>query len=89
MPEIKVNITKGSTTVAEQQVEVSSNNLNDLLAALKTAKSEANSVLTKLVEESKETKQTRKHDEDEDDSGSDENVDDDDDGRVSKKPNNN
>ena len=75
MPEIKVNITKGSTEVSSQPIEVSSNNLSDLLAALKTAKEQTNSVLTKLVEESKETKQTRRlsnEDEDEDNSGSEE-----------------
>lgn len=82
MPEIKVNITKGSTDVSSQSIGVSSNNLSDLLAALKTAKEQTNSVLTKLVEESKETKQTRRlshDDDDEDNSGSE------DDERAKKK----
>lgn len=83
MPEIKVNITKGSTNVASQTTEVSSNNLSDLLAALKTAKEQSNAALTKVVEESKETKQTRRisKDDDEDDEGSEE-----DDERPTKKP---
>lgn len=86
MPEIKVNITKGSTTVSNQSTEVTSSNLSDLLKALKAAKEQTNSILTKLVEESKQTTQTRKHHENDDTSGSD---DDDEDGRATKKPNNN
>jgi len=84
MPEIKVNITKGSINVTSQVTEVPSNNLSDLLAALKTAKEQSNSALTKIVEESKETKQSRRisKDDDEDEEGSEE-----DDERPTKKPN--
>lgn len=84
MPEIKINISKGSTKVSDQSVEVSSNSLTDLLAALKTAKEKSNGVLTKLVEQSKETKQTRRlsSDDDEEDSAPDE-----EDGRATKRPN--
>jgi len=85
MPEIKVSITKGSTNVASQSTEVSSNNFSDLLAALKTAKEQSNAALTKIVEESKGTKETRrisKDDDEDDEEGSEEG-----DGRPTKKPN--
>lgn len=75
MPEIIVEISKGSTKVSSQRTEVTSNNLPDLLSALKTAKEQSNSILTKLVEESKDKKvarRTSEDDEDEEDEGPDE-----------------
>lgn len=60
MPEIKVKIVRGSTEVSSKATEVASNSLTDLLASLKAAKEDANAVMTKLVEDSKDGKQTRK-----------------------------
>lgn len=85
MPEIKVTVSKGSTVISDQSNEVPSNSLSDLIAALKSTKEQTNAVLTKLVDESKETKQARRlseADDDDDESGEDE-----DEGRVTKKPN--
>jgi hypothetical protein len=72
MPEIQVKISQGLKEVSHGNIEVSSNTLPDLISALKTAKEETNTILTKLVESSKNQKQSRKttNDDDEDDSGS-------------------
>jgi len=74
MPEITVKIIQGSTEVSNSSVGVNSNEMPDLIAALKTAKEEANTVLSKLVESSKNQKQTREaseHEEDDSSSGDD------------------
>ena len=61
MPEIIVNISNGSSQVSNKMTEITTNTLGGLLSALKTAKEETNTILTKIVEEaSKESKQTRK-----------------------------
>lgn len=72
MPEIIVKIEKGSKEVSNKTTEVSLPTLPALLIALKSAKGDANSVLTKLVDDSKDLTQTRKQStaEDDDDEGS-------------------
>lgn len=75
MSEIVVKISKGSTEVSNQATAVTSSNLLDLLTALKEAKEQSNAILTKLVEESKDKKVTRRipsenDDEDEEDEDS-------------------
>lgn len=85
MPEIKVKITQGSTEVSSKSTDIPSNTMPDLLASLKAAKEATNTVLTALVESSKDQKQTRKttQDDEDDDSSSE---DDDDSARKKPKP---
>lgn len=66
MPEIIVKITQGSSEVSNKSTEVTSSDLLDLLTSMKEAKEETNAVLTRLVEQSKDKKQTRKLSENED-----------------------
>lgn len=70
MPEIIVKITQGSSEVSNKATEVTSSDLLDLLTSMREAKEETNAVLTRLVEQSKDKKQTRKLSEDEDDGDS-------------------
>lgn len=60
MPEITVKISKGPTETFSKSTDVKSNKLPDLLTSLKSAKEDTNSALTKIVDESKGSKQTKK-----------------------------
>lgn len=87
MPKITVEVTQGATTIATISTDVQSSAMPDLLSALKTAKEETNSILTKLVESSKDQKkQTRKTTKDGDDSESSSEDDEEDSDKVKKKP---
>ena len=68
MSKISVKITKNDAEVASKVTEINSNSLPDLIASLKTAKSETNSILSDLVEAEKSTnvKQAVKAEEEED-----------------------
>lgn len=61
MSQIKVQITKGSNEVSSIVTDITSNTLPDLIASLKTAKTETNAILTKIVDQQKssQTKNTR------------------------------
>lgn len=76
MPEITVNIKKGASQISNKATEITPTSLGSLLSGLKSAKEETNSILTKLVEESKEPKQTRKASEDDSDEAEEESEDD-------------
>lgn len=73
MPEITVKITKGPTEVQVhiKSTEIKSNNLSDLLTSLKSAKEDTNTALTKIVDESKGSKQAKKESTDDEGSSSD------------------
>jgi hypothetical protein len=60
MPEIKVKINQGSAEESNSTNEVPSNDLTSLLSALVKAKEETNASLTKIVENLRDTKTTRK-----------------------------
>lgn len=84
MPEISVKVTQGATKVATISTEIQSSAMPDLLSALKTAKEETNSILTKLVESSNDQKKhTRKATKDDDEPES--SSEDDDEEKVKKK----
>lgn len=86
MPEITVKVTQGTAKIATMATEVQSSALLDLLSALKTAKEETNSILTKLVESSNDQKkQARKTAEDDDGSESSSEEDDENSDNVKKK----
>lgn len=85
MPEITVTISKGKSQVSSKATEISTSSFDGLLSALKTVKEETNSVLSKLVEDSKhDSKQTRKSPSG-DDSGSEGTEEGDDDDSARKK----
>lgn len=69
MSKISVKITKNDVEVASKITEINSNSLPDLIASLKTAKTETNSILSDLVEQEKSTnvKQTAKAEESDED----------------------
>lgn len=85
MPEITVSISKGTSQVSSKAIEIPPSTFDGLLSALKTAKEETNTALTKLVEESKQdSKQTRKSPSG-DDSGSEETEEDEEDSATKKQ----
>lgn len=71
MPEIIVKITQGTSEGSITSTKVHSNDLPALLTALKTAKEESNTVLTKLVEASKNQQQLQKDEEEDEPSSED------------------
>lgn len=53
MAQITVTIAKGNDLVSTKTTEISSNALPDLIASVKTAKAETNSILSDLVDKQK------------------------------------
>lgn len=60
MPEITVKIVQGSAEVSTKATSIPTNSLTDLLSSLRSVKEETNTILSKIVEDSKSGKQTRK-----------------------------